>query len=147
MPPSIKDVLPHNGSFLLVDEAEFVDDATMLGQFHIKLDNPIFKEHIPSKNIYPGVLILEGGAQTAWYLLSCRYSDKEEFGAIMTKINNAVFMDIVAPDDTLLYYARLVKSLGRRIFKFNITVKKLPPNSDKELVCSAFELEIMRTTG
>jgi 3-hydroxyacyl-[acyl-carrier-protein] dehydratase len=61
--------LPHRPPFLFVDGVISVGDSEISAYRNIELADEVFKGHFPDYPVYPGVLIIEGMAQTAGILL------------------------------------------------------------------------------
>ena len=58
--------LPHRYPFLMIDKIIKIDgDETAVGIKNVTFNEPIFQGHFPENPIFPGVLIIEGMAQTA----------------------------------------------------------------------------------
>ena len=59
-------LLPHRYPFLLVDCIErIVGDESCVGIKNVTINEPFFPGHFPERPVMPGVLLLEGMAQTA----------------------------------------------------------------------------------
>ncbi len=102
---SIKDILkilPHRYPFLLVDKivALNAEQAHIIGQKNLTINEIFFQGHFPEAPIMPGVLILEALAQVGGILLHLR-SGREKI-AVLLSVNNAKFRHPVYPGDVLL---------------------------------------------
>ncbi|MEO1720113.1 MAG: 3-hydroxyacyl-ACP dehydratase FabZ, partial [Pseudomonadota bacterium] len=59
-------LLPHRYPFLLVDRMYDMDgDTSAVGVKNVTINEPFFQGHFPQYPVMPGVLIIEGLAQTA----------------------------------------------------------------------------------
>jgi 3-hydroxyacyl-[acyl-carrier-protein] dehydratase len=99
---AIQEILPHRYPFLLVDKILKIDleNASILGQKNVTINEPFFQGHFPGTPIMPGVLILEALAQTGGIL-----AHQKGFGekiALFLSIYNAKFRNPVKPGDILL---------------------------------------------
>jgi len=76
----IKRILPHRYPFLLVDRIiEFELENRIVGLKCVTVNEPFFQGHFPGEPIMPGVLIIEGMAQTGGVL--ARISVMESYGS------------------------------------------------------------------
>lgn len=105
--------LPHRYPFLLVDRiVEIEGDESAVGIKNVTANEPHFQGHFPGKPIMPGVLIIEGMAQTAGAIgIRGLGLDKPALVYFMT-IDNAKFRRPVVPGDVLEYHVKLVKKRG-----------------------------------
>ncbi len=63
---TIMKMLPHRYPFLLVDRIVDINgDESCIGIKNVTANEPQFMGHFPSEPVFPGVLIIEGMAQTA----------------------------------------------------------------------------------
>lgn len=116
-------LLPHRYPFLLVDRIVDIDrDVSARGIKNVTFNEPHFTGHFPDNPIMPGVLIIEGMAQTAGAIVSAEnYTDDPKTTYFMT-IDKAKFRKTVVPGDTLEYLIRK-KAQKRNIFKYTATAE------------------------
>lgn len=99
--------LPHRYPFLLIDKIRDIDhDNSCVGVKNVSFNEPQFAGHFPSRPIYPGVLLIEGMAQTAGAIcVASKLSDsnppKEVY--FMT-IDKAKFRRPVVPGDVVEFH-------------------------------------------
>ena len=108
-------LLPHRYPFLLVDRIEQMNgDETAVGIKNVTMNEPYFQGHFPDFPVMPGVLIIEGLAQTAGALCvsSLGESYKPQIVYFMG-IDRAKFRRPVVPGDVLHYHVRKIRSRGR----------------------------------
>ncbi len=104
---AIMDLLPHRYPFLLVDRIIEIDgDRSCIGIKNVTFNEPQFTGHFPTRPIYPGVLLIEGMAQTAGAIcvmskLAQQERPKQVF--FMT-IDKAKFRKPVVPGDTVRFH-------------------------------------------
>jgi 3-hydroxyacyl-[acyl-carrier-protein] dehydratase len=102
-------MLPHRYPFLMVDRIIGIrGDEFGIGIKNVTINEPQFQGHFPENPVFPGVLLLEGMAQTAGVL--CVHARKESppYVYFMT-IDGAKFRKPVVPGDTVQYHMTLHK--------------------------------------
>ncbi|MBS7539947.1 3-hydroxyacyl-ACP dehydratase FabZ [Ancylobacter lacus] len=103
--------LPHRYPFLMIDRIVDIDgDLSAVGIKNVSANEPHFQGHFPDRPVMPGVLILEGMAQTAGTIcLLGGGGGKPQLVYFMT-IDKAKFRKPVVPGDVLEYHmTRLAK--------------------------------------
>jgi 3-hydroxyacyl-[acyl-carrier-protein] dehydratase len=108
-------LLPHRYPFLLVDRIVDMDgDESAIGIKSVTINEPFFQGHFPSFPVMPGVLIIEGLAQTAGALCVNNFGTgyKPQLVYFMG-IDRAKFRKPVLPGDQLQYHVRKIRSRGR----------------------------------
>lgn len=117
----IKDImrlLPHRYPFLLVDRIIDIDaDNSAIGIKNVTASEPHFTGHFPGNPIMPGVLIIEGMAQTAGAICAKAQGGGDNLVYFMT-IDNAKFRKPVVPGDRLAYHVTKIKQRGN-IWRFH----------------------------
>jgi 3-hydroxyacyl-[acyl-carrier-protein] dehydratase len=112
----IQEMLPHRYPFLLVDRITDVKNGEYVeGYLNISITNSVFQGHFPGHPIYPGVLIIEGMAQTG-AILPFTVMDKEELKekvVYFMSIDKAKFRKPVLPGDRLVYKVSTIKHRGK----------------------------------
>ena len=112
----IQEMIPHRYPFLLVDRITDVKNGEFVeGYLNISITNQVFQGHFPGHPIYPGVLIIEGMAQTG-AILPFTVMDKEELSdkvVYFMSIDKAKFRKPVRPGDKLVYKVSTVKHRGK----------------------------------
>jgi 3-hydroxyacyl-[acyl-carrier-protein] dehydratase len=108
-------LLPHRYPFLLVDRIFDMDrDESAVGIKNVTINEPFFQGHFPAFPVMPGVLIIEGLAQTAGAL--CVHSLGESYKPQLVYfmgIDRAKFRKPVVPGDQLHFHVRKIRSRGR----------------------------------
>jgi 3-hydroxyacyl-[acyl-carrier-protein] dehydratase len=112
----IQEMLPHRYPFLLVDRITDVKEGEYVeGYLNISITNQVFQGHFPGHPIYPGVLIIEGMAQTG-AILPFTVMSKEELNdkvVYFMSIDKAKFRKPVLPGDKLVYKILTIKHRGK----------------------------------
>jgi 3-hydroxyacyl-[acyl-carrier-protein] dehydratase len=111
-------LLPHRYPFLMVDRIININGTeSAVGIKNVTANEPHFQGHFPDQPIMPGVLILEGLAQTAGAISIRSFNtDMPKFVYLMT-IDEARFRKPVVPGDVLEYHVHKVRSRGY-VWKF-----------------------------
>lgn len=113
----IMELLPHRYPFLLVDRIiEINRDESAIGIKNVTANEPHFTGHFPENPIMPGVLIIEGMAQTAGAICARSQGTSSSLVYFMT-IDNARFRRPVVPGDRLEYHVTKIRQRGT-IWKF-----------------------------
>ncbi len=101
------DYLPHRYPFLLVDRIDaMLGDESCIGIKNVTYNEPQFQGHFPGRPIMPGILIIEGMAQTAGALcVHAQRLERPKLVYFMT-IDKAKFRKPVVPGDTVEYHLR-----------------------------------------
>jgi len=108
-------LLPHRYPFLMVDRlTQMKADESCVGIKNVTFNEPFFQGHFPGFPVMPGVLIIEGLAQTAGAL--CVHNLGQDYKPQLVYfmgIDRAKFRKPVLPGDQLEYHVRKVRSRGR----------------------------------
>jgi len=115
----IMKALPHRYPFLMVDKIRDIDgDESCIGIKNVTFNEPHFMGHFPEHPVMPGVLLIEGMAQTAGALcvLAQGLSGPPKLVYFMT-IDNAKFRKPVIPGDVVEYHVRKIRRRSN-IWKF-----------------------------
>ena len=112
-------LLPHRYPFLLVDRIVEVDrDLTARGIKNVTMNEPQFTGHFPGNPIMPGVLIIEGMAQTAGAVCADFHFEGEAKTVFFMTIDGAKFRKTVEPGDRLEYHIEKLRQ-KRNVFKYD----------------------------
>lgn len=115
----LMELLPHRYPFLLVDK--IVDrrgDEFAKGIKNVTMNEPHFTGHFPGNPVMPGVLIIEGMAQTAGAVCADTHFSSGKNSVLFMTIDQAKFRRPVRPGDVLEYHmTKLKQRLG--VFKYS----------------------------
>ena len=99
-------LLPHRFPFLMIDRiVDIRGDDHGVGIKNITINEPQFVGHFPENPVMPGVLIIEGMAQTAGVLCLLQRDRREHPGSMyFLTIDKAKFRKPAVPGDTIEYH-------------------------------------------
>ncbi len=106
------ELLPHRYPFLLVDRIVDIDsDNSCIGVKNVTYNEQIFTGHFPQAPIFPGVLLIEGMAQTAGAIciLSKQADNKPPSKVFFMTVDKAKFRKPVRPGDVIHYHMTQLK--------------------------------------
>ncbi len=117
--PPVKDTmqvqewLPHRHPFLMVDKIIELNENRIVGVKSIAFNEACFVGHFPNNPVYPGVLIIEGMAQTGGILALSHMDEPSNYWTYFLKIEEAKFKNKVVPGDTLIFMMELIEPIRR----------------------------------
>ncbi len=115
----IKKIIPYDDPFLWVDEIEKVEGDIVVGYKNTSPGDPYFKGHFVDFPIMPGVLVVEGIAQTATLLLRQKLGkDHKNFHLLAYQVRSAIFYSPIMPGDRIKYRVQLLGIYSAKIANF-----------------------------
>jgi 3-hydroxyacyl-[acyl-carrier-protein] dehydratase len=97
--------LPHRYPFLMVDRVINIrGDQSCIGIKNVTANEPQFMGHFPERPVFPGVLMIEGMAQTAGVLCIAGKGLQRPKSVYFLTIDKAKFRKPVYPGDTIEYH-------------------------------------------
>lgn len=111
--------IPHRGAMQLLDSVVWVNDDKncAVGHRRVQPDEFWVPGHFPSRAMFPGVLMVETGAQLALYLFNLRMGSPQL--PAFLRIDECSFRHHVEPGDDFYVLCREVK-IGKRRFVTDI---------------------------
>jgi 3-hydroxyacyl-[acyl-carrier-protein] dehydratase len=101
----IKERIPHRYPFLLVDRVTKIEETRLEAYKNVTANEEFFNGHFPEYPIMPGVLIIEGMAQSLGLLVN---KDAEPMTPLFASIDGAKFKKQVVPGDKLVYEVEII---------------------------------------
>ena len=97
--------LPHRYPFLMVDRIVNIrGEESAVGIKNVTFNEPQFVGHFPGNPIFPGVLLIEGMAQTAGAICVLARKGNSPKQVYFLTIDKAKFRKPVIPGDTVEYH-------------------------------------------
>ncbi len=138
----IMQLLPHRYPFLLIDKVIRISgDDFGVGIKNVTANEPQFTGHFPEMPVYPGVLMIEGMAQTGGVLATNQLPVDENRVVFFMTLDKAKFRKPVGPGDVLEYH--MTKIARKR----NIWFYRGEAFVDGKLVCEAELSAMLTSTG
>jgi 3-hydroxyacyl-[acyl-carrier-protein] dehydratase len=113
-------LLPHRYPFLMVDRIVDIDsDNSAVGIKAVTANEPHFQGHFPGRPVMPGVLLIEGIAQTAGAICSAMLAETgdQPRAVYFMSIDQAKFRRPVLPGVTVEFHVRKLRRRGE-VWKF-----------------------------
>jgi 3-hydroxyacyl-[acyl-carrier-protein] dehydratase len=104
--------LPHRYPFLMIDRIIEIDsDNSAIGIKNVTVNEPMFQGHFPGNPVFPGVLIIEGMAQTAGAIAIAADKAGGPHVVYMVTVDKCKFRKPARPGDVIEYH---IKKIRRR---------------------------------
>ena len=114
----IKKLIPHRSPFLFVDTCKIITEGEHgKSRKFFSNDEYFFKGHFPNKPIVPGVIIVEGMAQTAGIVVSYKLREYSEKSGLFMSVNKAKFRKPILPNEKVSFEVKFLNSV-RDVYKF-----------------------------
>ena len=106
----ILSVLPHRYPLLLVDRVlEMEPGKRIVAIKNVTINEPFFLGHFPGRPVMPGVLLIEGMAQSGGLLLLADVPDRDRKLIYFASIEEAKFRRPVVPGDQVRYELEVLR--------------------------------------
>lgn len=110
--------LPHRYPFLMIDRIIEIDgDESAVGIKNVTFNEPQFQGHFPGEPIFPGVLIIEGMAQTAGaVVINLENKAGGNHVVYLLTVDGVKFRKPARPGDRIEYHIKKIhrrKTVGR----------------------------------
>lgn len=116
--------LPHGPGFTWIDEVE-IDRAAGSARAKTFLDPslPVFADHFPGRGIFPGVLLVECGAQAAGCLWSALLEVAHPQPLLLAQILAFKFVRAALPGQTLFIEVKRERAYGG-LAEFSVSIRE-----------------------
>ena len=104
-------LLPHSYPFLMIDRVKDIQgDEQGTGVKNVTFNEPQFMGHFPGNPVMPGVLLIEGMAQTAGVLCLRQMAEAARAKSLFyfMTIDKAKFRKPAVPGDTIEYHVKKI---------------------------------------
>ncbi len=107
-------LLPHRYPFLMIDRIVDIDgDNSATGIKNVTINEPFFQGHFPGFPVMPGVLLIEGIAQTAGAICVAALGETYQPQIVyFMSIDKAKFRRPVLPGDCVHFHVRKIRNRG-----------------------------------
>jgi 3-hydroxyacyl-[acyl-carrier-protein] dehydratase len=115
--PELRRILPHRGRFQLLDGVCHFDPERTIAVGYKDWGEDAWwaPDHVPGKPLMPGVLMIEGAAQIATFLIK-KVADWEIDRFVgLAGLNDVRFRGMIVPPARVYFVAAEVKYSGRRL--------------------------------
>lgn len=115
----IKEIIPYDEPFLLVDEVEKIESNIIISYKQTLKDDFYFRGHFVDFPIMPGVLVVEGIAQTGTILLRLKIGETHKKNHFLAyQVKSAFFYSPIFPGDKIKYKVELLGFYGYKLANF-----------------------------
>lgn len=117
-------LLPHRYPFLMIDRIIDINgDKSAVGIKNVTINEPFFQGHFPDFPVMPGVLLIEGMAQTAGAICVAALGETYQPRIVyFMSIDRAKFRRPVLPGDTVHFHVRKIRNRGP-VWRFQCEAK------------------------
>lgn len=115
----IEAMLPHRIPFLLIDKILYLDDTSVVALKNVSMNEWYFQGHFPANPVMPGVLQVEGLAQTGGIFALSTTEEPSNYWTYFLRIDECRFHQKVVPGDTIIYHCILTTPIRRGIVKMD----------------------------
>lgn len=103
--------LPHRYPMLMIDRIiEVNGNESAIGIKNVTFNEPIFQGHFPGEPVFPGVLIIEGMAQTAGAIaIAAGTGAGEDHIVYLLTVDKCKFRKPARPGDQIEYHIKKIR--------------------------------------
>ena len=119
MTPDLKQALaflPHGLEFRFIDRLLQLEPGRKgIGEYQVKGDEPFLRGHFPGEPLFPGVLLVEGGAQLAGTVAQSDPSIQPLPGLKLTAINKIKILGSATPGEVIRFEADITGRIANLV--------------------------------
>ena len=109
-------LLPHRYPFIMIDRViDIRGNKSGVGIKNVTINEPQFQGHFPENPVFPGVLMIEGMAQTGGMLCLIGLGATTSRSVYFMTIDKAKFRRPVMPGDTVEYHMALLGAAAQHV--------------------------------
>jgi len=110
------DSLPHGPEFRFIDRVIKLDPGKSgSGEYTVRGDEPFLRGHFPGQPIFPGVLLVEAGAQLAGTVAQSDPQIPPMAGVKLTAMRGIKILGTARPGEIISLEAKILSRLGNLI--------------------------------
>jgi 3-hydroxyacyl-[acyl-carrier-protein] dehydratase len=110
------DSLPHGPEFRFIDRIIKLDPGKSgSGEYTVRGDEPFLRGHFPGQPIFPGVLLVEAGAQLAGTIAQSDPQIPPMAGVKLTAMRGIKILGTARPGEVIHLEAKILNRLGNLI--------------------------------
>lgn len=136
------DRIPQKKPFLFIDEMVERGEVNIHTRKHVKESEDYFQGHFPQNPVMPGVLLCEACFQSGALLMSYQGDGIENKTAVVSRIQNAKFKNMVKPGDVLDIKVELKELMGNAAY-----MKAVASVGNKKALIIDFAVTLVETEG
>lgn len=108
--------LPHGAEFRYIDRlTALTPGQSGKGEYRVRGDESFLRGHFPNKPIFPGVLMIEAGAQLAGVVAQCDPVIPKLSQLKLTAVRGIKILGTAQPDETIHLQAQIIHRLANLI--------------------------------
>lgn len=108
--------LPHGLEFRFIDRVMCLDPGKNgAGEYRVRGDEPFLRGHFPGEPLFPGVLLVEGGAQLAGTVAQCDPTTPPLPGLKLTAISKMKILGSAKPGEVIRFEAVITARMANLV--------------------------------